>query len=392
MGGKFLGAVVSVAKINFKRSADGFFDQYNRMFMSKMCMILSAIIGCNYFNDQVSCIVTNAAGMGGGFVGSVCWIQGLYIYKELRDRLSDCAYFGLPRNMDYDGINSLGNLCSTTDRGSDIVSSCQPMEKQYYLQYQYLPFLTSAYALMYYLPYLLFKTTNNDMAALQDELEKDTVSADNVVTSYFNYEINSKRRLNLRCYARTFVRILYLVVNIVVFYATDIVLNGNFRNYGSETLRWSSLSNQNSHDHNLKVRTEAKPGNVLMPTMGYCDVTEGSRDVRNTRINYHKILCEISPHVLYQYALLPFWFLVWIGIIVTITGLITRLFGRFAKRLCSFATGVDEEEGEHELHSRITPREEDYLELIKTTNATLYKEVVKNLINARPTSETQEFI
>ena len=37
-------------------------------------------------------------------------LLGFYIYEDLRDRLGDSSYFGIPRNMDYDGVTAQGKL------------------------------------------------------------------------------------------------------------------------------------------------------------------------------------------------------------------------------------------------------------------------------------------
>lgn len=70
-------SIQELVSIKIKPRHDGITDQYNRIFMVKICLICAAIIGVNYFSDKVSCIVANENGMDGGFVGSACWIQGL---------------------------------------------------------------------------------------------------------------------------------------------------------------------------------------------------------------------------------------------------------------------------------------------------------------------------
>lgn len=69
-------SITHLISIKIKPRHDSITDQYNRIFMVKLCLIASAIIGVNYFNDKVTCIVANSNGMDGGFVGSACWIQG----------------------------------------------------------------------------------------------------------------------------------------------------------------------------------------------------------------------------------------------------------------------------------------------------------------------------
>ena len=66
-------------------------------------------------------------------------VVGFFIYEEMKSRLSQSGYYGIPRNMDYDGLNSLGQLCTVLDRSRDNGGHCVPMEKVFYLQYQYMP-------------------------------------------------------------------------------------------------------------------------------------------------------------------------------------------------------------------------------------------------------------
>ena len=40
----------------------------------------------------------------GGFVSQACWIQGVYVYEELRHMYKKIAYFGMPKNMDNEGM------------------------------------------------------------------------------------------------------------------------------------------------------------------------------------------------------------------------------------------------------------------------------------------------
>lgn len=372
-------SIGKIVSIKIKRRDDGVTDQYNRILMTKMCIVFSAIIGANYFSDKVTCIVANSESMGGGFVGSTCWIQGFYIYTDLRDRLSDSAYFGIPRNMDYDGIDESGVLCSSFDRASDVIKTCKPMTKQYYLQYQYMPFLTASFAMLFYLPYIVFKVTNTDLISLKGTLKDAKTTADDVMTSYFNRSINSRKRMRYRVLMNLLVRCLYLLANLVAFFGTNTLLNGEYTNYGKNMMSWGALNNFEAHDHSLKVRAQAKPGNVLLPTMGYCDISEASRDVRNTRINYHKLLCEISPHVLYQYVLLVFWWLLVVGIILSAFGIFSALLGH----VVNYVFFLNAKDHSHALYKKLTVREIDYLDFMRRKNMALYSTVLEKLRDHR---------
>lgn len=57
---------------------------------------------------------------GSDFVHSACWIQGFYIYRELKDRFDESGYYGIPTNIDNDGMTEEGKLCRTTIIGTGI--------------------------------------------------------------------------------------------------------------------------------------------------------------------------------------------------------------------------------------------------------------------------------
>ena len=71
------------------------------------------------------------------FIKTACWIQGVYVYKQLLGKINnDIAYFGMPKNMEYDGfINGTEELCMVTSRfDAQTNENCVPMEKTFFLQ------------------------------------------------------------------------------------------------------------------------------------------------------------------------------------------------------------------------------------------------------------------
>lgn len=42
----------------------------------------------------MNCIVPGSAGLSSSFVSSACWIQGLYVYEELKYDFDRVAYYG----------------------------------------------------------------------------------------------------------------------------------------------------------------------------------------------------------------------------------------------------------------------------------------------------------
>ena len=71
------GNIKSLLKIKFKARHDNYTDQYNRIFMVKMAMISSMLLGLNWFKDTIKCTVPNFAGIDKGYVHQACWIQGM---------------------------------------------------------------------------------------------------------------------------------------------------------------------------------------------------------------------------------------------------------------------------------------------------------------------------
>ena len=70
------GSIKGLLQIKFKPRHDPFTDQFNRIFMVKMTLVSSMLLGLNWFKDTITCIVPGTAGINGGFVHEACWIQG----------------------------------------------------------------------------------------------------------------------------------------------------------------------------------------------------------------------------------------------------------------------------------------------------------------------------
>jgi len=378
MGGLVAEGIKNVISIKIKVRQDGYTDQYNRIFMTKMCILASIIVGVNYYKDKVKCIVPSKT-VNSKYVGSTCWIQGFYVFQELQNRMKESGYYGIPRNMDYDGMDPLGKLCSTVDRALEPVENCEPMTKVYYLQYQYMPFFLAALALTYYLPYIVFVKGNEDLVSLKDAMKSGSVDAGEIVDDFFDYEANKKMRAKCRVLMKIAVKVLYLISNAVTLLAIDYVLHGKYVDFGSEWATWNRLDHGLRHSHDLRLRDTAKPGNILLPTMGLCEIHEASRDIRNTVVNRHRYICEISPHVLYQYVLAVFWFFVVVGFFVSSFGLLICLL-EYVHNLIGMKCHSKNAEN---IHSVTTLREQDYLKYIRRKNIPIYGQVIRKLIEKR---------
>jgi len=71
-------------------------------------------------------------------VSQTCWIQGVYVYRELQDRVDDVAYFGIPKDITQDGfLENTENkeLCQLHPKlGKKPSEHCTAMHKTFFLQ------------------------------------------------------------------------------------------------------------------------------------------------------------------------------------------------------------------------------------------------------------------
>ena len=285
----------------------------------------------------------------------------------------DLRYYGLPNALAENGVKSDGSLCD-----ADKDENCRPMEKTFYLQYQWFPFYVAAIGFLFYLPYILFRYINTDLISLKGTIKAVEVDIESVVKNYFNYQINPPLRMRLRIIANIAVKICYLLVNIIAFVVTDSLLNGDFRRYGSEWIAWSKGSNERAYDY-TQSRQRIKPGEVLLPTFGICDVLELGKDVKHELLNKHKFVCEISQNVLYQYVLILLWFLYVFGMVVSCVGLIMQIVDHLITTACFLSQGSQAKK----VYQSLTLRECEYLEYVRKKNMPVYGKLIRKLKEER---------
>ncbi|XP_047145463.1 innexin inx3 isoform X1 [Hydra vulgaris] len=366
--------IKSMLSITIKSRHDSYTDQYNRIFMVKILLVSCLIMGISWFQDSITCIVPGTSSIEAGFVSAACWIQGVYVYKELQSRVTEVAYFGIPKDMDADGMLSTGELCSTLSKFNKQNKECLPMHKTFFLQYQWMPFLIASLAILYYIPYIAFRSANTDMISLRSSIKAADIDAEKIAKHYFNIRMNSRRTMTLRVVFNILIKVLYIVVNLVAFLGLDNLLNGEYVGYGSKWLKWSQLENSVAYDY-MGMRDHPKPGNVLLPPFGYCEMYESSKDIKHSSANKHKFLCELSQNILYQYCLVVLWFAIVLGIIFSVLGLLFILthyaFGLFGVKTRG-PTG-------NKLFKALSFRELEYLEFLRKKNIILYGEVLEKL-------------
>lgn len=382
------GSIKDTISIKMKHRHDDFTDQFSRIFMAKMFIISSLIMSVDFFSDKVSCIVPIDSRLSREFIHSCCWIQGFYIYEELKDRMTESGYYGIPKDIELDGTNAQGKLCTRVNKASHLLDhDCTPMSKLFYLQFQYFPFYIASLAILYYMPYILFRIVNDDLISLKGNLcnpeSQANVDAEKIVENYFNYRMNGGRRiLQIKNVSNLGIKSAYVFVNVIAFIATNNLLNGDYYSYGLDWFDWSRLNNTQAFAY-YESRQKPKPGNHLLPPMGFCEIFEGSKDIRTTFVNENKFICEISPNVLYQYVLVVLWYLFIISIIVSIIGLLLYILFHIQNYIRCFQI-CRSPKNEFDIVARdLTLRELEYLRFMRKKNLNAYGDVIRMLHQQR---------
>lgn len=334
---------------------------------------MSVIVGFNYFYDEVSCMVFKKSDLQKEFISSSCWISGFYIFEEMKTRLDKSSYYGIPYTINHDGIRKDGTLCATRDR-LGLVEGCAPMTKVYYLQYQWMPFYIGSLSTFYYMPYIVFKMVNRDLMTLKAAIKSiSNNNIESIVDNYFNHNVTPVFQLRLRICWNIFVKAFYVFSSMSAFYLTDYLLMYNYITYGRDYLRWS-IKNSSMLHISAKLRAHAKAGNVLLPSMGFCDIDEAALDSKRTIHNENRLICEISPNILYQYILMVLWFFFVTSIALSIIGMATYIC-HLSYHMFFHGFGSPK----RNVYQYLTLRELQYLDFIKANNMVVYGNVLRKL-------------
>ena len=371
------GDVKKLFAYKYKKRDDCLTDQYSRLFMTKAMLVGAFITGLQWYSDEIKCAVP--AGLAGkhlgGYTGKACWINGFYVYEQLRQKTECEGYFGIPVNIQHNGTvrNKKCETCIALDHDSDI--KCLPMQKKFYIQYQWYPFFLAAMSLFYYLPYFLFTYANDDLKSLKKEIKNMDPDITVIVKNYFNFEdATARKQQRAKIALNVIMKLIYLISNVAVFVLCDSTLNGDFKNFGVKWLNVAKLPDRNNY---IERRSFVDASELLLPTFGYCDVLEEWVDIKHSVVNEHKLLCEISQHILYQYVLMALWYLIILGIALSVYGLVALLITYGAWEV-EFDKG---EEMSKEVHKYITIRQGEYLMFIRRKNKLVYGDVLKELLD-----------
>ena len=73
-----------------------------------------------------------------------------------------------------------------------------------------MPFYVCSLAILYYTPYLVYKSVNADMRSLVDTVNNGNMrDVDKITNNYFNYKINSKVKMKLMIWVNFFIKVFY---------------------------------------------------------------------------------------------------------------------------------------------------------------------------------------
>ena len=162
------GNLASLLSVKIKPRHDDYTDQVSRIILVKIFILAALVTGIDWFHDTVKCLPPKEPdNVPDGFLVSVCWINGFYVYPELP--LDESGYYGVPVALNIDGRStSVENyLCSTTARSYKSKRKCTPFKKRFLKQYQWIPFCIGAMSLLFYVPYMIFRVVNTDMISLK---------------------------------------------------------------------------------------------------------------------------------------------------------------------------------------------------------------------------------
>ena len=266
-------SVREILSIPEKTRYDSLSDRYNRIFMVKMLTVGTLFLGFNWYADRIHCIVSSTDHLSSDFVSEACWTQGFYIYESVLKEKDTVAYYGIPSNLDNDGrFESNGKFCaSNTARANVRDPDCIPMEKTFFVQYQYMPFFIASLCLLYYIPYIVFRMVNRDLVSLKIDL-KTAQDVGHIMETYFCRTSDSHtNKMRVKVIINYIIKIGYILSNLSSFFLVNEIFNGRFVDYGFSWSIWNSMGNEIAYDY-MGITQRPRPGNIVMPTFGICEV------------------------------------------------------------------------------------------------------------------------
>ena len=168
--------------IKVKERHDSIFDQIPRIFVCKLFILSTMIMSITWFNDEARCIPPkgDANKLPAYFIHRACWLKGIYVYPQLHEEIEyDVAYYGVPTDLNQDGILTTTEKkepCKVYGRYGERNENCEPMQREYFHQYKWIPFYVAFLAFLFFYPYMIFKICNSDFIHLKNNLGNHEVT------------------------------------------------------------------------------------------------------------------------------------------------------------------------------------------------------------------------
>ena len=262
-----------------KKRNDSITSRWNRLFGSKMLFVTTLVSALYWYKDNMQCNLVDHK-IDAGFLRSACWMQGLFIYKELEINHITKQY-GIPNNLANTGMRKDKTLCKNK-------KSCIPMKKRVITSYLWVPFFLLFCSFALKIPYFLF---NWNFSRLQDfRSSVDNLSSKKIYKNFFSTRYNFTNNLYILC--NLTMECLYLIVSVALFVSCTKILGNDFACYLPNLLsfdKWDERNNEGNGKY-------PSPLDVLFPAVGLCDVSIGRRDLITKHFNE---LMKIKTAIIY---------------------------------------------------------------------------------------------
>lgn len=204
---------------------------------------------------------------------------------------------------------------------------------------------------------------------------KIQIETDEVFKTYFSRDAKRMREDRFRVMCNYAVKCLYIISNVLAMSFLHKFLNNRFYPYGFEWLSW--YQGTSSERFYYEKRSEPIPMNRLLPVFGMCDIYDVRQDLTRKYANKVTVVCEIAAHAIYQHVLIMIWFILVFSNVVSIIGLVYYLFNHLR-----MLQKIKTKKGTLLLHNsrqKLTLRQMEYLENIRSIDVAIYSKVTKML-------------
>jgi len=254
-----------------------------------ICMTGATVgIASQYFGDPISC---EFQGISSNVAQDYCWIHGSsYIKPEYQAHMK-CI-------VDLDGVESADMAPDTS-------------------YYQWVTFMFAIQALIFFLPYKLWKGLEGGLMASfgtdgkspvmmsEDALYDDGVVMEAVIEKFVKYFKSIFHHNSWYFASFIFCELLNFAFLFVQFFATDSFLNYKFRWYGWNVVQYYQFTAQQRNDPDLALHN---PMCEVFPTITSCDIPNvGASGVAQV----HNGMCVLTQNIVNEkiYLVLWFWYL-----------------------------------------------------------------------------------